>query len=259
MATFLFDQIIFGPVKSRRLGLSLGVNLLPSDRKICTFNCIYCECGRNSLLPTEKIILPSRTEVKEKMEGRLLEMQKQNELPDVITFAGNGEPTMHPDFEGIINDTIEIRNRLAPNARIAVLSNASMLHKAAVVNALRRIDDNILKLDSAIEKTIRKMDCPVSNFKLEKIIEQLKAFNGQLVIQTMFLRGKHNGEIIDNTTEEELVAYTKLISVIRPSKVMIYSIDRDTPVEGLEKIKRTELESIAKRISSIGIEVQVSA
>ncbi|MBL7965497.1 MAG: radical SAM protein [Prolixibacteraceae bacterium] len=258
MATFLFDQIIFGPVKSRRLGVSLGVNLLPTDSKVCSFDCIYCECGWNPKKREKKAILPTREEVSAKMEEKLLEMTASGELPDVITFAGNGEPTLHPEFEGIIEDTINLRNQLTPKARIAVLSNATMLHKPSVVRALMKVDDNIQKLDSAFEETIRKMDCPSSNFRLADVVENLKQFNGQVILQTMFLRGTFKGETIDNTVEKEVAVWLKLVAEIKPSQVMIYTIDRDTPASGLEKVKVEELQQIGERVRLLGIKVQVS-
>jgi len=258
MSTFLFDQIIFGPVRSRRLGVSLGVNLMPTDSKICSFNCIYCECGWNPKKREQKSKLPTREIVKQKMEEKLREMLADNELPDVITFAGNGEPTLHPEFEGIIDDTIELRNLLAPKARIAVLSNSSMLHKPSVVRALLKIEDNILKLDSAFEETVRLIDCPVGRFNLSKVVENLKAFDGKLIIQTLFVRGNFNGQIVDNTTEREVAAWLKLIEEIKPQQVMIYTIDRDTPAMGLEKVKLEDLKQIASRVESLGIKVQVS-
>ena len=258
MSTFLFDQIIFGPVKSRRLGVSLGVNLMPTDSKVCSFDCIYCECGWTPKKREQKAQLPTRELVKQKMEEKLTEMVKNKELPDVITFAGNGEPTLHPNFEGIIDDTIELRNKLTPKARIAVLSNATMLHKPAVVRALLKVEDNIQKLDSAFEETVRKIDCPTSRFRLSDVVENLKAFDGKVIIQTLFLRGNHKGEVIDNTTESELSAWLELVKEIKPSQVMIYTIDRDTPAAGLEKVKLGELHQIAERIKEIGFKVQVS-
>ncbi|MDP3914179.1 MAG: radical SAM protein [Bacteroidota bacterium] len=258
MSTFLFDQIIFGPVKSRRLGVSLGVNLLPTDSKVCSFDCIYCECGWTPRKREKKAVLPPRTLVRQKMEEKLKDMILNNEYPDVITFAGNGEPTLHPEFEGIIDDTIELRNQLTPNARIAVLSNATMLHKPGVVRALLKVEDNIQKLDSAFEETIRRIDCPNSNFKLEEVVENLKSFNGKVIIQTMFLKGNFKNEIIDNTTEAEVVEWMKLVAEIKPSQVMIYTIERDTPAAGLEKVRLDDLEKIAERVRAIGFEVQVS-
>lgn len=258
MSTFLFDQIIFGPVKSRRLGVSLGVNLMPTNSKVCSFDCIYCECGWTPKKRTQKALLPAREMVKQKMAAQLAEMLESNELPDVITFAGNGEPTLHPEFEGIIDDTIALRDQLAPRARIAVLSNATMLHKPAVARALLKVEDNIQKLDSAFEETVRKIDCPASHFKLNDVVENLKAFNGKVIIQTLFLRGNHQGEPIDNTTEAEISAWLKLLADIMPSQVMIYTIDRDTPAVGLEKVKLGELQQIASRVKELGFNVQVS-
>jgi len=258
MATFLFDKIIFGPVKSRRLGVSLGINLLPTNVKLCSFDCIYCECGWTPKKQETKAVLPSRLEVKEKLAAKLLEMGTTGELPDVITFAGNGEPTLHPEFAGVIDDTIELRNQLSPKARIAVLSNSTMIHKKAVFNALLKVDDNILKLDSAFEETVRLLDCPNENFSLQKVIEQLVAFQGKVIIQTMFVRGSFKGTIIDNTTEAEVSAWIALIGKINPSQVMIYTIDRDTPLDTLQKVPLAELNDIAGKLKNAGFNVQVS-
>ena len=258
MSTFLFDQIIFGPVNSRRLGVSLGVNLLPTDSKVCSFDCIYCECGWTPKKREKMAVLPARILVRQKMQEKLTSMIGNNEWPDVITFAGNGEPTLHPDFEGIIDDTIELRDRFTPKARIAVLSNATMLHKPSVIRALLKVEDNIQKLDSGFEETIRRIDCPASNFKLKDVVENLKLFAGKVIIQTLFLHGTYKGEIIDNTTEEELSEWLKLLAEIRPSQVMIYTIERETPASGLEKVKLEDLQKIAVRARAMGFVVQVS-
>lgn len=258
MATFLFDKIIFGPVKSRRLGVSLGVNLLPTDIKVCSFDCIYCECGRNPKKYEEKAVLPSRQEVQQRLKEKLEEMNADNLLPDVITFAGNGEPTMHKEFAGIIDDTIKLRNLLSPKARIAVLSNATMIHKKAVFDALLKIEDNIQKLDSAFEETIQLLDCPNKNFSLQKTVDQLTAFNGKVIIQTLFVRGSYKGETVDNSTEKEISAWIELLKKIKPSQVMIYTIARDTPVDTLEKVSLSDLKAIAKRLENEGFRVQVS-
>ncbi len=258
MATFLFDEIIFGPVKSRRLGVSLGINLLPVNTKICSFDCIYCECGRNPKAYEEKAKLPSRNEVRNRLEAKLKQMAADKQLPDVITFAGNGEPTIHPGFSDIINDTIELRNQWSPNAKIAVLSNATMLHKPDVFEALKKIEDNIQKLDSAFESTVRLMDCPNKNFRLEKVVDQLTQFNGKVIIQTMFLQGSFNSNKIDNTTDEEVSAWISLIKKIKPSQIMIYTIARDTPVQTLQKAPAQTLDSIAQKVKEAGFDVQVS-
>jgi wyosine [tRNA(Phe)-imidazoG37] synthetase (radical SAM superfamily) len=244
---------------SRRLGISLGINLLPNDSKLCSFDCIYCECGWNPEKGTVKAILPTRLKVKTMLREKLLEMKKAGELPDVITFAGNGEPTLHPDFALIIDDTLLIKNEICPDARIAVLSNSTMLHKPKVVDALKKIDDNILKLDSGIINTIRLLDQPVGKFDLPSVVKNLKQFDGQLIIQTMFIRGNFKGAIIDNTTEPELKAWITILQQIRPRQVMIYTIARDTPANDLRKVSTEELESIARRvIKETGLEVQVS-
>lgn len=258
MATFLFDEIIFGPVKSRRLGVSLGVNLLPTDSKVCSFDCIYCECGWNPKKREKKAVLPTREEVAHMLREKLDSMQQIGQLPDVITFAGNGEPTLHPLFPEIIDDTIALRNEFAPNCRIAVLSNSTMIHREAVFQALLKIEDNILKLDSAIASTVELLDCPVGNFNLERVIEHLKRFGKQAIIQTLFVRGQHKNQRIDNTTEKELSAWLEALKVIRPRQVMVYTIDRDTPAQGLEKIPLEELQQIANRVREAGFDVQVS-
>jgi wyosine [tRNA(Phe)-imidazoG37] synthetase (radical SAM superfamily) len=259
MATFLFDKIIFGPVKSRRLGNSLGINLLPATKKICSFNCIYCECGWTHRIKNPENLLPRREEIYKALDQRLSEMKKRNEPPDVITFAGNGEPTLHPDFPGIIDDSIKLRNKYFPEARIAVLSNSTKITVPVIKEALLKVDMNILKLDSAFDSTVRIHNQPIVNVKVAELIENLKKFNGQLIIQTLFLRGTHNGQVIDNTTPEELEAWLKAIEMIKPAEVMIYTISRDTPGgNNLHKVPLAELRKIALMVEKFGINAIVS-
>lgn len=259
MATFLFDQTIFGPIISRRLGISLGINLLPNNTKLCSFDCIYCECGWNPDRKANPVALPKRPEVLSLLRHKLLEMRQMNELPDVITFAGNGEPTMHPDFEAIIDDTIRLRNEISPKSRIAVLSNSTMLHKKSVVEALKRVEDNIMKLDSALLETILLLNKPVGRFDLAKLKSHLKKFDGELIIQTMFLKGSFNGVSFDNTTEVEVESWIEFLKEIRPKSVMIYSIARDTPAQNLVGIELSKLTEIGRRVESeTSISVQVS-
>jgi wyosine [tRNA(Phe)-imidazoG37] synthetase (radical SAM superfamily) len=259
MGTFLFDKIIFGPVKSRRLGVSLGINLLPGGKKVCNFNCIYCECGWSPSIEKEGGFLPRREEVSEALESRLQEMKVKNLAPDVITFAGNGEPTLHPDFSSIIDDSIMLRNKYFPGARIAVLSNSTTITNPSVMDALQKVEMNILKLDSAFELTIKIHNQPRVSLKVDELIENLKKFNGKLIIQTLFLRGRNNGKIIDNTTPEEINAWLRALEKIRPSEVMIYTIARDTPEGGLlRKVPLEELNHIASRVQKLGIKTQVS-
>jgi wyosine [tRNA(Phe)-imidazoG37] synthetase (radical SAM superfamily) len=259
MATFLFDEIIFGPVKSRRLGVSLGINLLPTKRKICNFNCIYCECGWTNDFGKVLSQLPGRKDVYEALDNKLSSMKEQNQHPDVLTYAGNGEPTLHPEFTGIINDSIMLRNKYFPDARIAVLSNATTIKNPDVRDALLKVDQNILKLDSACDSTIQKHNQPNRKIIASELIEELKEFKGRLIVQTLFLRGYFKGLVIDNTSAEEINEWLKALDAIRPSEVMIYTISRDTPEGGqLEKVPLKELRAIAKMVNDIGIKTQVS-
>lgn len=258
MDTFLFDKIVFGPVKSRRLGVSLGINLLPTACKICNFNCIYCECGWNESNSFKDHKFPTRYEVYQELESKLKEMHCKNETPDVITFAGNGEPTIHPSFSSIIDDTIELRNKYFPQTKISVLSNSTMLHNSQVIEALKKVDQNILKLDSAFQDTIELLNQPTGKLKVDQLVRNLKQFNGKVIIQTLFTRGIHNGQMVDNTSENELSAWELAIKEISPEKVMIYTIERNTPLSGLTKVSEHELNTIAKRIRLLGINVQVA-
>ncbi len=256
MATFLFNEIIFGPVKSRRLGVSLGVNLLPTKSKVCSFDCIYCECGWTNSAESAK--LPSRNEVKQRMQDRFEQMQSNADDLDVITFAGNGEPTLHPSFAEIIDDTIELRNQYFPKAKVAVLSNSTMLHKKMVVDALLKVDQNILKLDSGYDSTIQLLNQPHTAITVDKIVENLEQLEGNFILQTMFVRGTFKGKVIDNTTDAELNRWLMLVKRLMPKEVMVYTIARDTPIETLTKVPHNELNAIADRVREFGIPVQVS-
>ncbi len=258
MQTVLFHSTIFGPIHSRRLGTSLGVNLMPSDGKVCTFDCLYCEAGFNAQ-GTGSSGIPPREEVRHLLKEKLLAMKNAGENLDVITFSGNGEPTLHPDFAGVIDDTIALRDKYFPDVRISVLSNSTRIDRPSVAEALKRVDNNILKLDSAITSTIRALDRPVSpDFTAEKVIADLVPFGKDCIIQTMILRGTHDGVTVDNTTEAEIDALIDAYRAIGPEEVMLYSIDRKTPAENLQKVDREELETIADRIRRAGIKVLVS-
>ena len=257
MGTFLFEDIIFGPVNSRRLGVSLGLNLVPVNRKVCTFNCIYCECGwtNERHLPSEGF--PGRDLVSDSLKKKLVEMRSVGLKPDSLTFAGNGEPTLHPGFGSIISDTIEIRDRYAPEARIVVLSNASLAGRPSVREALKRVEKNILKLDTGFEATFRILNRPPPGIKLADIIGNLKLFPENLIIQTLFIRGSHGGNHIDNTKEEEVAALLELYREIKPAEVQVYTIARDTPINTLQRIPLAVLEAIAARIEKLGIRTSV--
>lgn len=251
----LFSSIIYGPIRSRRLGVSLGVNLMPTDAKLCTFDCVYCECGWNQ--PVSHPQLPTREEVRESLHSQLSTL---NSPLDVITFSGNGEPTLHPEFLGIIQDTCALRDQYCLGAKISVLSNSTQLFREDVVEALRLCDNRILKLDSAITSTMRLIDKPVNpSLTVEQIVERLSVFNGDFTLQTCFLTGEYEGRIIDNTTPEELAAWYRAVDYLHPKQVMIYVIDRATPLKTLSKIPLDKMNEIAAPLREKGIEVIVSA
>ena len=275
--TILYDSPIFGPVRSRRLGISLGINLMPPDGKVCTFDCIYCECGLNAER-RPKLPRPTREEVAEALEKKLQEMAAEGQLPDVLTFAGNGEPTTHPHFADIIADTIRLRDQYCPEAKVSVLSNATQLHRRDVFEALLRVDNNIQKLDTVDADFIRAVDRPTSpNYDVAKIVEQLKAFQGHVIIQTIWMRIDNSQLTIDNYPSNEqstnveqksiinyqlsiinykgatIRRWLDAVKAIAPSQVMIYTIDRETPVKGLEKATPEELNRIRDLVIAEGI------
>lgn len=252
----LFDKIVFGPVRSRRFGVSLGINLIPTTKKICSFDCIYCECGWTDDSQTNAF--PSRETVCKHLEQRLIQMQEEHEAPDSITFAGNGEPTLHPDFAGIVDDTITLRNRFFPDAVITVLSNSTMLDKEEVFTALKKIDNNTMKLDAGTEEMYHRINrCYNKQQTLEHITQNLCRFKGDLIVQTLFLRGNYNGELIDNTSEEEVSEWLERIQRIRPRKVLLYPLNRATPAEDLVYVAPEELHSIADKVEALGIKAEV--
>ena len=257
MAGILFDQIVFGPIKSRRFGISLGINLLPLQGKFCTFNCVYCECGLNEDHKKEKQVLFTAAEINASLQSRFEALKTGGLDPDNITFAGNGEPTMHPEFETIVENTIRLRNEFFPNAKITVLSNATRLDRENVKRALLRIDNNVLKLDAGTNATFQAINRPTFPITLEKVLVDLKNFKENLTIQTMLIRGDVEGKMVDNTTEEELTLWLKHIREINPKLVMLYPIDRQTPYRTLEKVPEVEFQALAKRIEELGIKAEV--
>ena len=252
MSTIIYPSPIFGPIHSRRLGISLGINLMPADGKVCSFDCIYCECGFNAdHRPT--LPRPTREEVAEKLEDVLRKMTTEGQLPDVLTFAGNGEPTCHPHFAEIIGDTIRLRNQYCPQAKVCVLSNSTMIHRQSVHDALMLVDDNILKLDTVNPQYINKVDRPNGHYDVQTIIDRMKAFNGHIIIQTMFMRGQYQGKSVDNTSEQYVAPWLDVVKQINPQQVMVYTIDRETPAQDLEKASREQLDAIRDRVIAAGI------
>ena len=257
MATVIYPSPIFGPVHSRRLGVSLGINLLPADGKFCTFDCIYCECGFNAdFRPHQK--LPTREKVRCALENRLLDMQQNGPKPDVLTFAGNGEPTAHPQFAGIMEDTLALRDKYFPEAKVSVLSNSTFIHKPEVFDALNKVDNNILKLDTIDAAYINKVDRPTGHYDVKQVIERMKAFKGNLIVQTLFMKGTFKGQSVDNTTDEYVLPWLEVVKEIAPRQVMIYTIDRETPAPDLLKATHEELDRIGELVREAGIPCSVS-
>lgn len=253
----VYPSPVFGPIKSRRLGVSLGINLMPADGKICTFDCIYCECGFNAA-HRPRLPRPTREETARALEERLLAMKENGETPDVLTFAGNGEPTAHPDFPAIIEDTIALRDRYFPKAKISVLSNATMTVRPEVRAALLKIDHNIQKLDTVSPEYITFVDRPTGIYDLEAVIESLTAFEGHVTIQSLFMKGTWEGRSVDNTSDDYVLPWIDTLRRIRPARVMVYTIDRATPAPLLEKASREELDRIASLVRAAGMETEIA-
>lgn len=249
----LYDSPIFGPVHSRRLGISLGINLLPADGKWCSFDCIYCECGLNKDSKATAA-LPTKEAVGEKLREKLEALKKEGIVPDVLTFAGNGEPTLHPDFPDIVKEVIRVRNEYCPSAKISILSNSTRVTDEKVREALMLLDNPIMKLDTVDASYIEHVDRPVGQYDVRKIIEGLKAMQGKCIIQTMFMKGRNANDL----TEDYLKPYLACLKEIGPRSVMIYTIDRATPVEGLEKASHEEMDAVADRIRALGLKCTVS-
>lgn len=258
MSTILFDEIVYGPIHSRRLGSSLGMNILPYDGKLCSFDCVYCECGLNKDFRTNTK-MPSRSNIKMALEDKLARLEESKTNLDVITFAGNGEPTLHPEFGGIIDDTIELRDRYFPEVKISVLSNGLQVNKESVFEALKKVDNPILKLDSGINETAILIDRPnTKDYSVERQVELYKKFNHDFILQTMILKGYIDGKKVDNSTEEEVSALLEIIKDLMPREVMIYTIDRETPIKDLKKVSIEVLNKIARKINALGVKTNVA-
>jgi len=256
MSTFLFHDCIYGPVHSRRLGNSLGINLLPTEKKYCNFNCIYCECGANT--PGKTGRLPEASFVADSL-AECLRVSKNNGVKiNSITFAGNGEPTLHPKFSEILKAVKEARDLYCPEAKISVLSNATRISDDAIVEALKNADNRILKLDSAVDGTVKAIDRPAGNYSVEKTVELLKRFGGKFILQTMFLSGEVDGKQICNLTDTEINAWLEVVKELRPEQVMIYTIARDTPEKNLQKASHEDLEKIRRKVEALGVKISVS-
>ena len=253
----IYTDNIIGPIHSRRLGISLGVNLLPKDAKICSFDCVYCECGWTK--DHKGGHFPDADAVMEELEAKLKEEVAEGRNIDVITFAGNGEPTLHPRFAEVIDRTIALRDQYYPKARVSVLSNATRMTDPKVHAALLKVDNNILKIDGAFDQTIHLIDQPTDkNYSVRQVVDGMKSFQGQLIVQTMFVRGMHDGKVIDNTTPEEVNAWCDLMREIKPHQIMVYSLDRPTPEPNLVKVSKEEMAQFVAPLVAEGFNVSIA-
>lgn len=247
-----FDEIVFGPIFSRRLGSSLGVNILPSKGKLCNFDCIYCECGWNADGIAERRF-PTLSEVESALSDKMEKLAAEGVPVDSITFSGNGEPTMNPDFAGIVDVTLRLRDRFYPDAKISVLSNATLVGRRTVVEALKKIDNPILKIDAADDRMISMINKPVGSYRLRNVMDSLKEFNGNFILQTMFLRSPE----FDMTAPDALAGWIEIVRELRPRQVMVYTIDRETPDKSLGKYTVEEMRGFVQPLVDEGFDVQV--
>lgn len=257
MPTFLFSEHVFGPIKSRRLGSSLGINLLSVKQKVCNFDCIYCECGLTKKLEKEEDVFVNKKVLLKLLEDKLRECVRDKTPIDTITFAGNGEPTLHPNFLFIVERIISLRNLFFPSADIAVLTNGYTIEKKRVRKALMRVDKAIIKLDAGDDQTLKLIDRPKGRLPIRRLIESIKTFEGHLIIQTMFLRGSIKGRPFDNSQGRELDNWLEKIKILAPKEVMLYSLDRDTPLNTLEAVSKNDLDEIATQLSKLNINTNV--
>ena len=257
MPTFLNDSPVFGPVQSRRLGVSLGINLMPATGKICSFNCAYCENGLNEQRRTSSDYV-SLDELEWVLKKKLTNMTANGIQPDVLTFAGNGEPTASPLFAQAVDLVRELRDVYAARARISVLSNGMFADKPSVHHALLQVDDNILKLDTVNAAYIELLNKPQGAYDVNERIAAYAAFNGHIKIQTIFVSGTLAGTSMDNTSEAYVAPWLDALEMIGPQQVFIYTIAREVPIATLTKVSPAVLDGIAQRVRERGLHVVVS-
>ena len=247
-----FDEIVFGPIFSRRLGSSLGINILPTKGKLCNFDCIYCECGWNKDGKSDGNF-PRLAEVEAALKEKLSKASDEGIQIDSITFSGNGEPTMNPDFSQIVDSTLRLRDEYFPAAKVSVLSNAVLVTRKEIADALKKVDNPILKIDASSDELIAKINKPVGNYRLEKVVNALKEFDGNFILQTMFLRSPD----FDTTGGEALTAWMDIVRELRPREIMVYTIDRETPDKSLEKYKVEEMTAFVQPLLDEGFKIQI--
>ena len=248
----LREETVFGPIFSRRLGSSLGINLLPEKGKICNFDCIYCECGWNRD-GRDDTVLPTAAKVRDDQERMLVKLQKEGTPVDSITFSGDGEPTLNPEFPQIIDDTLRLRDLYYPQAKVSVLSNATRVHLPEVFAALRKVDNPIMKIDAPTNELVAKINNPAPGYDVQRVIEALKQFGGDFVLQTCMLRSPD----FDSSKPEVVGPMMDIVRQLKPREWMVYTIDRPTPMQGLQKFSPNEMKALVKPVIDEGFKVQI--
>ena len=248
------EETVFGPIFSRRLGTSLGINLLPQKGKICNFDCIYCECGWNKDGRNDTV-LPTAAKVRADLENMLEHLRRQEVKVDSITFSGDGEPTLNPEFPQIIDDTLALRDQLAPTAKVSVLSNATRVHLPQIFNALCKVDNPIMKIDAPTNELIARINKPAPGYDIARVVEALKQFKGNFILQTCMLRSKEYD--FDSSRPEVLDGWMEIVRQLRPREIMVYTIDRPTPAKGLEKFTVEEMTALVQPLIDEGFKLQI--
>ena len=246
------ESTVFGPIFSRRLGSSLGINLLPEKGKLCNFDCIYCECGWNRDGRGDRR-LPAAADVRAALEDKLQKCLLDGTHIDSITFSGDGEPTLNPDFPRIIKDTLMLRDAFCPEARVSVLSNATRVCRDEVFEALKLVDNPIMKLDAPSNALAARINQPQGEYDVDGIVAALSRFNGDFVLQTMFLRGPG----FDSSAPEVLLPWMDIVRRLHPREVMVYTLDRPAPMKGLEKFSEEEMRSLVQPLVDEGYKIQI--
>lgn len=250
----LREETVFGPIFSRRLGTSLGINLLPEKGKICNFDCIYCECGWNKD-GRDDTVIPTAAKVRADLERMLLRLREEGTRVDSITFSGDGEPTINPEFPQIIDDTLALRDRLAPSAKVSVLSNATRVHVPEVFAALCKVDNPIMKIDAPTNELVERINHPAPGYDVAKVVESLKQFKGDFVLQTCMLSSQEYD--FDSSRHEVLDGWMEIVRQLRPREIMVYTIDRPTPAQGLVKFTVEQMTSLVQPLIDEGFKVQI--
>lgn len=247
------EELVFGPIHSRRLGASLGINLLPTKGKLCNFDCIYCECGWNRDGRGDRT-LPTAAQLRSALEARLRECRQAGTRIDSITFSGDGEPTLNPDFAEIVDITVALRNRYCPEAKVSVLSNATRAGREDIFNALRKVDNPIMKLDAPTDALAAKINQPAGEYHVGEIVDALMKFEGDFILQTMFLRSKD----FDSSSPEVLDDWMDIVRRLRPREIMVYTIARETPARGLRKFSAGEMEALVQPLLDEGFRIRIT-